>query len=71
MAAAAEHGGNGTAAAGSTAEGGSAASSSAAAPAASVANEGSLDGILEMLSELVDRVRALEIAVGRLRPSES
>ena len=71
VAAAAEHGGNGTAAAGSTAEGGSAASSSAAAPAASVVNEGSLDRILEMLSELVDRVRALELAVGRLRPSES
>ena len=66
VAAAAQHGGNGAVAAGSTAQPGSAASSSATAPAASVVNEGSLDRILEVLSDLVDRVRALEIAVCNL-----
>ena len=69
VAAAAEHGDNAAVAAGSTVHAGSASSSSAAAPAASVENEGSLDRILEVLNELVHRVRALELAVASLRPS--
>ena len=69
VAPAAEHGDNAAVAAGSTVHAGSASSSSAAAPAASVENEGSLDRILEVLNELVHRVRALELAVASLRPS--
>ena len=69
VAAAAEHGDNAAVAAGSTVHSGSASSSSAAAPAASVENEGSLDRILEVLNELVHRVRALELSVASLRPA--
>ena len=69
VAAAAEHGDDAGVAAGSTVHAASASSSSGAAPAASVENEGSLDRILEVLNELVHRVRALELAVASLRPS--